>query len=106
METFDRSEICLDQARVEEFCDFVYVDLDPAAKALSEQAPDLKEEIDFWAPDVAGLTHAKRLKYTINSNPRSTTAGSPTTRLGRDCPNTACTTSKACCWMPTVSFVG
>ncbi|MEV6237012.1 ring-hydroxylating oxygenase subunit alpha [Lentzea sp. NPDC051838] len=68
METFDKSEICLDQVQVEEFCGFVYVNLDPTAKALAEQAPDLKAEIDFWAPNVASLTHAKRLTYELESN--------------------------------------
>jgi choline monooxygenase len=68
METFDKSSICLDQVQVEEFCGFVYVNLDPAAKLLRDQASDLAAEIGFWAPDVAGLTHAKRLTYTIDSN--------------------------------------
>ncbi|WP_394621360.1 aromatic ring-hydroxylating dioxygenase subunit alpha [Lentzea sp. JNUCC 0626] len=68
METFDKSEVCLDQVQVEEFGGFVYVNLDPAAEKLAEQAPDLAAEVDFWAPDVAGLTHAKRLSYTIDSN--------------------------------------
>ncbi|MFS8097855.1 Rieske 2Fe-2S domain-containing protein [Lentzea alba] len=68
METFDKNEICLDQVQVEEFCGFVYVNLDATAKPLAEQAPDLKAEIDFWAPNVANLTHAKRLTYELNSN--------------------------------------
>ncbi|MFD4675725.1 aromatic ring-hydroxylating dioxygenase subunit alpha [Lentzea sp. NPDC058450] len=68
METFDKSSVCLDQVQVEEFGGFVYVNLDPTAKKLAEQAPDLAAEIEFWAPDVAGLTHAKRLSYTIGSN--------------------------------------
>ena len=68
MDTFDKSEIRLDQVRVEEFCGFVYVNLDPTAESLRAQAPDLAAEIDFWAPDVGALTHAKRLSYTIDSN--------------------------------------
>ena len=67
METFDKSTVCLDQVQVEEFGGFVYVNLDPNAEKLAVQAPDLAEEIDFWAPDVAALTHAKRLTYTIDS---------------------------------------
>ncbi|MGI5501347.1 aromatic ring-hydroxylating oxygenase subunit alpha [Lentzea sp. CA-135723] len=68
METFDKSDVCLDRVQVEEFGGFVYVNLDPAAKKLAEQAPDLAAEIEFWAPDVARLTHARRLGYTIGSN--------------------------------------
>ncbi|GIH73173.1 ring-hydroxylating oxygenase subunit alpha [Sphaerimonospora thailandensis] len=68
METFDKGEICLDQVRVEEFGGFVYVNLDPGAAPLGEQAGDLAADIARWAPDVAGLTHAKRLTYDIASN--------------------------------------
>jgi phenylpropionate dioxygenase-like ring-hydroxylating dioxygenase large terminal subunit len=68
METFDKSEICLDQVRVEEFGGFVYVNLDRTARPLGEQAPDLAAEIAQWAPDVAGLTHAKRLSYEVETN--------------------------------------
>ncbi|TQS31282.1 Rieske 2Fe-2S domain-containing protein [Microbispora sp. KK1-11] len=68
MEDFDKSEICLDQVLVEEFGGFVYVNLDPGAAPLAEQAGDLAADIAKWAPDVAGLTHAKRLTYDIASN--------------------------------------
>ncbi|MEU3642748.1 ring-hydroxylating oxygenase subunit alpha [Lentzea sp. NPDC034063] len=68
METFDKSSVCLDQVQVEKFGGFVYVNLDPTAAELAVQAPDLAAEIDFWAPDVAKLTHARRLTYTIDSN--------------------------------------
>lgn len=68
METFRTSDICLDQIQVEEFCGFVYVNLDPTAAPLRDQAPDLAAEIDEWAPDVARLTHAKRLTFDVNTN--------------------------------------
>ncbi len=68
METFDKTQICLDKVQVEEFGGFVYVNLDPAARPLAEQAGDLAEEIARWAPDVASLTHAKRLNYEVRSN--------------------------------------
>jgi carnitine monooxygenase subunit len=68
MASFDKSEICLDQVQVEEFGGFVYVNLDPAAAPLAQQAPDLAEEIAYWAPDVARLTHAKRLSYEVDTN--------------------------------------
>lgn len=68
MDTFDKSGICLDQVQVEEFGGFVYVNLDAAARPLGEQAADLAAEIARWAPDVAELTHAKRLTYDVKTN--------------------------------------
>ncbi len=68
MQYFDKSQICLDRIQVEEFGGFVYVNLDPTATALVEQAPDLAADIARWAPDVAGLTHAKRLSYDVRTN--------------------------------------
>jgi len=68
MKSFDKSQICLDQVQVEEFGGFIYVNLDPTAASLAEQASDLAGEIDFWAPDIADLTHAKRLTYDVNTN--------------------------------------
>ena len=68
MDGFDKSEICLAQVQVEEFGGFVYVNLDPVARPLGEQAGDLAVEIDRWAPDVAQLTHAKRLTYDVRTN--------------------------------------
>ena len=68
METFDKSDICLERVQVEEFGGFVYVNLDAAARPLAEQAADLALEIERWAPDVAELTHAKRLTYDVATN--------------------------------------
>lgn len=68
METFQRDEICLDQVQVEEFGGFVYVNLDPEAAPLADQAGDLAGEIAFWAPDVAELTFARRLTYEVRTN--------------------------------------
>jgi len=68
MDTFDKTQICLDQVQVEEFGGFVYVNLDPTADSLAQQAPDLAEDIARWAPDVTELTFAKRLNYDVESN--------------------------------------
>lgn len=65
---FDPNDICLDEVQVEEFGSFVYVNLDPTATPLAEQAGGLGEEIAHWAPDVEQLTFAHRLSYTIDSN--------------------------------------
>jgi len=65
---FDPAAICLDAVAVEQFGGFVYVNLDPTAAPLADQATDLATEIDHWAPDLAELTHAHRLTYEINSD--------------------------------------
>lgn len=65
---FAVGDICLDQIRVEEFCGFVYVNLDDGAEPLATASGDLGDEIMRWAPDVANLTFAHRLTYEIRSN--------------------------------------
>jgi len=65
---FETDEICLDQVQVEEFCGFVYVNLDPDAPSLASQSGNLETEIRHWAPDVDQLTFGHRLTYDIRSN--------------------------------------
>ena len=65
---FDIGEICLDRVQVEEFCGFVFVNLDPDAAPLAEASGDLAKEITHWAPDIERLTFAHRLTYDIKSN--------------------------------------
>ena len=65
---FSVDEVCLDAIQVEEFCGFVYANLDPSATSLAEQAGGLGDEIRQWAPDVEDLTFAHRLTYDIKSN--------------------------------------
>ncbi len=68
LEGFDAGAICLSAVRVEEFCGFVYVNLDPDAPPLSTQTGTLETEIRHWAPDVEHLTFGHRLTYDIRSN--------------------------------------
>ena len=65
---FDVRDICLDAVQAEEFCGFIYVNLDPDAPPLAEQSGDLAAEILHWAPDVGELTFGHRLTYDIKSN--------------------------------------
>lgn len=65
---FSTDDICLDQVQVEEFCGFVFVNLDADAPSLSSQSGDLETEIRYWAPDVDQLTFGHRLTYDIKSN--------------------------------------
>ena len=68
LESFKVEDICLDSIQVEEFCGFVFVNLDPNASSLRDQSADLHSEIMHWAPDVADLTFGHRLSYDIKSN--------------------------------------
>ncbi|MEM6663143.1 MAG: Rieske (2Fe-2S) protein, partial [Pseudomonadota bacterium] len=68
LEAFSTQDICLDAVQVEEFCGFIYVNLDPEAAPLAEQSGDLAAEILHWAPDVSQLTFGHRLTYDIKSN--------------------------------------
>ena len=65
---FKKENICLDQVQVEEFCGFVFVNLDPHAESLATQSGDLQSEIMHWAPDIHKLTFGHRLSYDIKSN--------------------------------------
>ena len=65
---FDPSDICLDAVQAEEFGGFVFVNLDPAAAPLLQQAGGLASEIATKAPDIADLTLARRLSYDVASN--------------------------------------
>ncbi|MEM7301138.1 MAG: ring-hydroxylating oxygenase subunit alpha [Pseudomonadota bacterium] len=65
---FDVGDICLDRVQVEEFCGFIFVNLDPEAPSLSTQSGDLETEIRYWAPDIDQLTFGHRLTYEIKSN--------------------------------------
>jgi phenylpropionate dioxygenase-like ring-hydroxylating dioxygenase large terminal subunit len=68
LENFNTADICLDKVLVEEFCGFIYVNLDTDAKPLANVSGDLPKEINHWAPDVNQLAFAHRLSYDIKSN--------------------------------------
>lgn len=68
LEDFNTADICLDEVQVEEFCGFVYVNLDREAKSLAEQTGSLETEIRHWAPDIENLTFGRRMTYDIKSN--------------------------------------
>ncbi|MCY4543544.1 MAG: ring-hydroxylating oxygenase subunit alpha [Rhodobacteraceae bacterium] len=65
---FDLSDICLTPVAVEEFCSFVFVNLDLSAESLREQSETLADEVSHWAPDLDQLTFSRRLTYEISSN--------------------------------------
>ncbi|MEM9061153.1 MAG: ring-hydroxylating oxygenase subunit alpha [Pseudomonadota bacterium] len=65
---FNPRDICLDGVQIEEFCGFIYLNLDPTAAPLADITGDLATEIRHWAPDIDTLTFAHRLTYDIRSN--------------------------------------
>jgi choline monooxygenase len=68
LQGFAISDIRLTEVRVEEFCGFVFVNLDPASLPLRNVSTSLESEVRHWAPDVEQLTHGHRLTYEIRSN--------------------------------------
>jgi len=52
---FDRSEICLTPVRLEEFCGFLFVNLDPDAEPMEAWFPGVRAELSEFVP------HADRL---------------------------------------------
>ncbi len=65
---FDPATVRLGSVSVEEFCGFVFVNLDPNAAPLGPQSGNLADEIRRFAPDLDQLTFAHRLHYDIRSN--------------------------------------
>ena len=68
IENFDARGIFLTPVQVEVFCHLVFVNLDPGAPPLAEQTEDLAREVSSYAPDIADLTFAHRLTYTVRAN--------------------------------------
>jgi len=68
LKDFSTSEIHLSPIQVEQFCGFIFVNLDSSARPLREMSGALESEIRHWAPDVDRLTFAHGLSYDIKSN--------------------------------------
>ena len=68
LQDFDPKAISLEPVLVEEFCGFIFVNLDSTSDSLSAQSGGLESEIRHWAPDIDSLTFGHRLTYDIKSN--------------------------------------
>ena len=68
LKDFSTKDIRLTEIQVEEFCGFIFVNLDSSAPALSALSGSLESEIRHWAPDIDKLTFGHRLTYDIKSN--------------------------------------
>ena len=65
---FDKAEFCLKQVRIEEFCTFVFVNLDAEAAPLASRTGALEDEIRGFAPRIDDLTFSHRLTYDLAAN--------------------------------------
>ena len=65
---FDKKRLCLQSVRVEEFCGFVFVNLDKDAEPLIEQVPGLAEEFHRYEPRLDNLHLVYRQQIVIESN--------------------------------------
>ena len=68
---FDRQACALSAVQIEEFCSLIFVNLDLQTAPLAGQTGSLAEQITGYAPDLAQLTFAHRLTYTIEANWKS-----------------------------------
>jgi phenylpropionate dioxygenase-like ring-hydroxylating dioxygenase large terminal subunit len=59
---FDASRICLTEARVEIFCGFVFVNLDPEAAPMETWYPKVESEIRAYVPHIDALRPVKTVE--------------------------------------------
>ena len=65
---FDRGEICLTSVRVEDFCGFLFVNLDPDAKPMDEWFPGAREELASYVPNILDLTPIEYVEVFEKTN--------------------------------------
>src|SRR5215831_8683624 len=68
LKNFSLTDIRLSEIKVEEFCGFIFVNLDPSALPLRQLSGALESEIRHWAPDIDQLMFGHRLTYDVKSN--------------------------------------
>lgn len=68
MKGFDKCVFSLKPVGVEEFCGLVFINLDPDAVPLKEQAAELEAEIRDFCPGVDEVVFAQRDTYDVASN--------------------------------------
>lgn len=68
MSGFEACEFALKPVQVEEYCGFVFVNLDPEAAPFSEQAEGLGDEIRHYCPEVEQMVFAQRDSYEVACN--------------------------------------
>ena len=65
---FDKADFSLPEIHVEDFCGFIFVNLDPGARPMSEVYPGAAEVMNNFCPDIESLTVGPGVPFTINGN--------------------------------------
>lgn len=65
---FKSCDFALKPVQVEDFCGFIFVNLDPAARPLKEQTGALEDEIRKYVPRIDDMVFAHRHNYEIKAN--------------------------------------
>ena len=65
---FDKSDICLRSVKLEQWCGFLFVNLDPKASPLSELCEDLEKELREFSPTPEKLFLSKRYSIPVKAN--------------------------------------
>lgn len=68
VEGFDKSEICLNEVRCEEFLGFIFVNLDQNASPMDEWFPNARRELEEWVPNWAQLRPLEWVEVPENCN--------------------------------------
>ena len=64
----DRSAICLSAVRVEDFCGFLFVNLDPGAEAMDKWFPGVRQELSAFVPQIERLKPLTWIEVEENCN--------------------------------------
>ncbi len=65
---FNADEFCLKLVRIENFMNFLFVNLDATAASLKSLTGALEDQIRGLAPELDSLTFARRSEYTLKAN--------------------------------------
>lgn len=65
---FDKTEFCLTAVRAEDYCGFVFVNLDSEARPLKSQVDGLEADVRSFSPHPETLRLAHRRQYEIKAN--------------------------------------
>ncbi len=68
LDGFDRCDFGLVPVGLEDLCGFLFVNLDPSARPLSEQAPELEDELRHFCPEIDSVSFAQRDSYEVGCN--------------------------------------
>jgi len=68
VEGLDRAQICLSEVLIEDFCGFLFANLDPNACPMSDWFPRAREELQKFVPHIKALKPLEWLEVTERCN--------------------------------------